>query len=689
MAKEAIQVGTPLYNSRIISSFLRFVERYYPTIDIAELLSYAKMTLYQVEDESYWFNQDQVDLFHERLVDLTRNHNIAREAGRYAVSTDSLGVMKTYALGLVNPSKVCELIRKAVVNITKSCVWESTRLGPTKVQITVTPKPGANEKFYQCENRMGYIESIFSLFKHKLPKIEHTECVFQGGNCCRYIITWRAFQSDVWEKIRNYSALILTAACIGLSFFSAHEVWTATAVLSLIAILGLSYKIWRMQGSELLAAVENLTLSTDTLFDKLNKSAKNAALIHEVGLTLTKQRHIDGILKDVATILERELDYERGMVLLADKEEGILRFRAGFGYSDEQVSSLQKANFRLRSDSKGALVACFQEQRPFLINDVDDIKHDLSPHSLGFAEEMKVKSFICCPIVCVDDTLGVLAFDNVNSKRLLLQSDIDLLMALSPEIGISIQNAMVTDAKERQFNSMMKVLASSIDARDPLTSGHSDRVTRLALGIADELGLSEAPREVIRVASLLHDYGKIGIRDSILKKPGSLSKDEYEEIKTHAAKTKEILDKIDFEGTFKEVPIIAASHHEAWDGTGYPKGLKGEEIPFGSRILAVADVFEAVTSVRHYRDPMPLTEALNLIVSDKNKRFDPTVVDAFVRYYMEKGQTIDLEMRESPEKVVAARSAHKASIHQFGRAASTKNSPPVSVNSYKACTPEH
>jgi HD-GYP domain-containing protein (c-di-GMP phosphodiesterase class II) len=136
---------------------------------------------------------------------------------------------------------------------------------------------------------------------------------------------------------------------------------------------------------------------------------------------------------------------------------------------------------------------------------------------------MKVKSFICCPIVCVDDTLGVLAFDNMNTKRRLLQSDIDLLMALSPEIGISIQNAMVTDTKERQFDSILHVLASSIDARDPLTSGHSERVTRLALGIAEELGLSEASCEIIRVAALLHDYGKIGIRDSILKKPGALS----------------------------------------------------------------------------------------------------------------------------------------------------------------------
>jgi len=646
VATEPIQPDTPLYNSRIISSFLRFIERYCDEVDVAELLSYAQMARYQVEDDNHWFNQEQVDLFHTKLVNLTNNQNIAREAGRYAVSTDSLGLVKSYALGLVNPAKACELIRKAVIKITKSCVWESTRIGPTKIEITVTPKPGTQERFYQCENRMGYIEAIFALFKHRLPKIEHTECAFKGGKCCRYVITWHAFQSDIWAKIRNCVALALAAVCFSLAYFSSYEVWTIASVLSLLGVSGLSYKIWHMEKTELLAAVENLTKSTDALFEKLDQSDKNASLIHDVGLTLTKQRFIDGILKDVAKILEQRLDYKRGMIFLADKEAQILRFRAGFGYNEDQVTSLQKASFKLRPDSKGILVVCFQERRPFLINDIDNIKDNLSHHSLEFAKEMKVKSFICCPIVCVDDTLGVLAFDNMNTKRRLLQSDIDLLMALSPEIGISIQNAMVTDTKERQFDSILRVLASSIDARDPLTSGHSERVTRLALGIAEELGLSETSCEIIRVAALLHDYGKIGIGDNILKKPGALSAEEYQEIKTHATKTEEILNKIEFEGGFKEVPAIAASHHEGWNGTGYPKGLKGEEIPLGARILAVADVFEAVTSVRHYRSPMPLEEALNIIVSDRGKKFDPAVVDAFMKYYAEKGRATDFVEEE-------------------------------------------
>ncbi len=216
---EPCQPHTPLYNSRIISSYIKFIERHYEHVDIDELLIHAKLKHYQVEDEDHWFTQEQIDLFHEALVKFTKNQGISREAGRYAVSTDCLGVAKSYALGFVNPARVCEMIGKAVANIVKSCTWEATRLGPNRMQIKVTPKPGTDEKPFQCENRMGYLESIFALFKHKLPTIEHTECVFKGGRCCRYIISWHTFRADVWKKTRNYFALSLLALSLGVHHF--------------------------------------------------------------------------------------------------------------------------------------------------------------------------------------------------------------------------------------------------------------------------------------------------------------------------------------------------------------------------------------------------------------------------------------------------------------------------------------
>jgi HD-GYP domain-containing protein (c-di-GMP phosphodiesterase class II) len=144
----------------------------------------------------------------------------------------------------------------------------------------------------------------------------------------------------------------------------------------------------------------------------------------------------------------------------------------------------------------------------------------------------------------------------------------------------------------------------------------------MPLVYAKSMGLSREYTEMIRVASQLHDYGKIGIQDSILKKAGPLSDAEKEEIKTHAEKTESILKRINFEGIYQEVPFIAGSHHEKMDGSGYPRRLTGEEIPLGSRIIAVADFFEAITAKRHYRDPMTYEEAIAALMAETGNHFD-------------------------------------------------------------------
>ena len=140
-------------------------------------------------------------------------------------------------------------------------------------------------------------------------------------------------------------------------------------------------------------------------------------------------------------------------------------------------------------------------------------------------------------------------------------------------------------------------------------------------------------RECVRVAALLHDYGKIGVPDAILKKEGRLTAEEYEIIKTHSNKTRDILSQINFEGKYVEVPEIAGAHHEKWNGEGYPDKLANEDIPFGAIIVALADFFEAITSKRHYRESMPIQVALDEVVKESGEAFDPCVVDAFLRYY--------------------------------------------------------
>jgi len=623
---------TPLYNSSIIDTFIKLIKSKYNFVNVGELLSYAKMSPYEVADQGHWFTQEQVNLFYERLLKLTGNEEIAREAGRYAASPEAMGVMRQYFLGLVGPAKAYELIGEAASsNIVRSSVYTSKKITSNRVEIIVTPRPGTKEEPFQCQNRIGFFEAVATVFHAKMPRIEHPDCMFRGDRTCRYIVSWEKSSNTFWEYARNYTALVLLLVTGILLAVNPQPALTVVAPSSTIIVLLLSIFALRSEKEALVASQETLKDLTDNLFRQMEINYNNALVANEIGQVISRQTHLDDILANVIQILEKRLDYSRGLILLADPEKTKLVFQAGFGYLDEQLSFLSKTTFQLdRPDSKGVFVVSFKEQRPFLVGDVSKIEGNLSGKSQNFAKQLLSQTFVCCPIICEGESIGILAVDNLKSKRPLVQSDVTLLMGIAPVVGISIHNANLHEAKSTQFSSFLKVMAASIDARDPLTAGHSEKVTEYSIEICNALKLPAAEREMIRVAALLHDYGKIGVPDAILKKNGKLSELEYEIVKTHCHKTRDILEQVNFEGIYQQVPEIAGAHHEKIDGTGYPKGLKGKNIPLGAKIIAVADFYEAVTSQRHYRDPMQTEEAFRLLREGSGSHFDKKIVEALI-----------------------------------------------------------
>jgi HD-GYP domain-containing protein (c-di-GMP phosphodiesterase class II) len=404
--------------------------------------------------------------------------------------------------------------------------------------------------------------------------------------------------------------------------------------LSVLALFLLSSISERIEKNELKASINHLRNSSDQLVEKIETNYNNALMTNEIGLVISKHTRIEDILTNVIQVSEKRLDFDRGLILLANSDKTRLVFRAGFGYTKEQEQLIRSTAFHLdRPESTGVFVVSFREQEPFLINDINDIQRTLSPRSLDFAKALGTRSFVCSPIICDNESIGIFAVDNLTSKRQLIQSDISLLIGIASVLGISIRNAELMEGRERQFRSLLQTLAASIDARDPLTAGHSLRVTEFALGICNELNLSDEFSEMIRVAALLHDYGKIGVPDAILMAPRKLTQEEFEEVKKHSEKTKLILDQVNFEGIFSQVPEIAGAHHEKLDGSGYPRGLKGEDIPLGAKIIAVADFFEAITAKRHYRDPMPFEEAEALLLQHTGNHFDEKIVSSFMHFY--------------------------------------------------------
>src|SRR5437660_215034 len=178
----------------------------------------------------------------------------------------------------------------------------------------------------------------------------------------------------------------------------------------------------------------------------------------------------------------------------------------------------------------------------------------------------------------------------------------------------------------------IEALSLAIEAKDHTTHDHLRRVHVYAIEIAKDLGVDEAQLNAIRAASMLHDIGKLAVPENILSKPGRLKPEEFEKMKIHPVVGAEILDRVQF--PYPVVPIVRA-HHEKWDGTGYPAGLKGEEIPIGARILSVVDCLDALASDRQYRRALPLQEAMAKVASEAGTSFDPRIVELLQARYVE------------------------------------------------------
>jgi len=254
------------------------------------------------------------------------------------------------------------------------------------------------------------------------------------------------------------------------------------------------------------------------------------------------------------------------------------------------------------------------------------------------------------PISNRDRTIGVAVIVFEEDQDFIRQQNQKLLHILSSFFSLSLENAyLFSDLKSSYFDTI-RAVTNSIEARDPYTRGHSNRVGQIARAVAEELDWSKAEVELIDWGGMLHDVGKIGIPDAVLKKPGKLTNEEYEMIKSHPLIGANIVKGISF---FEPIVPYILEHHERFDGRGYPQGLAGENISIKGRLLAVADTFDAMTSDRPYRKGFDPEYALEEIVRNANTQFDPEIVAAFERSW---------SSRKEVYQIPQAKRAHNVSV---------------------------
>lgn len=352
----------------------------------------------------------------------------------------------------------------------------------------------------------------------------------------------------------------------------------------------------------------------------------------KIGRSITAVTDIDVLLKVIAEETKIAIQADRCTVFMLDKDKNELWSKVALGLGSQEI--------RFPAD-KGLAGYVVKTGEPLNIPDAYNdprFNPDIDKET-GY----KTKTILCMPIKNNNQEI-IGAFQVLNKNNgVFTKGDEDLLVAIGGSASIALENAQLFEQqkelyKEQKilFESFIDTLATSIDARDKITAGHSSRVKLYSMLLVNALDCDEKYKEIVEKAAILHDIGKIGIRDSVLQKEGKLTDEEYKHIQEHVKITHDILEKIHTSEDFKQITEIACSHHEKYDGSGYYRHLSGEDIPYGGRILAVADVFDAITSKRHYRDKMPIQNVIDILISGKNKHFDGNLVDTFLKIPVDK-----------------------------------------------------
>jgi HD-GYP domain-containing protein (c-di-GMP phosphodiesterase class II) len=364
-------------------------------------------------------------------------------------------------------------------------------------------------------------------------------------------------------------------------------------------------------------------------------------LEEEVGLN----KKLSTVLS-VARDLSSELDFDRLFPLIISKVTEVMRAERTSLYIIDRdrrevwtkvAEKVDEIRLPLGHGISGRVAETGE-----IINVLDAWELPYFDRSFDLKNNFRTRSVLCAPITNRSgDRIAVIQVINKIGEGGFDQSDADFLISLASSAGIALENSFLLDELEASFEGAMRTLAATVDAKHPLTAGHSQRVTEYALLIAEEMNLSQDDQVVIKYAGLLHDIGKIGIKDQVLLKEGPFTQEERAEMDYHPAKTRGILEKFHFPKHLREVPVVAAYHHEKVDGKGYPYGLSGKNLPLGSKILAVADVFDALTSRRDYPkyangemmgfEGMPPQTVIAILKADRGTHFDPAVVAAFLR----------------------------------------------------------
>ncbi|HEX6034172.1 MAG TPA: HD domain-containing phosphohydrolase [Anaerolineales bacterium] len=374
-----------------------------------------------------------------------------------------------------------------------------------------------------------------------------------------------------------------------------------------------------------------LRLEQDISTEMTSKEHQLEALMG-IGSVINSSLGKKRVLEEVMDSLIKLMRAERGFLILRDPMDGRLKPETSRGIDhinlEEEAFKVSGTIVRKVVETGVPILTTNAQQDPRFVGQESVVAFNL-------------RSILCAPLKLKNALIGVLYVDNRVHTGIFRESDLNLITAFADQAAVAINNADLFEKLKRTnfqleaanielgiaYEATLRGWVRALDVRDKETEGHTQRVTVLTQRLAQAMGVDRDALEHITRGALLHDIGKMAISDEILRKQGPLTAEERVIMQKHPVYAYEMLSPIEFLRPAIDIPYC---HHEKWDGTGYPRGLKGDEIPFAARIFPIIDVWDALTSDRPYRKAMSHDEVRQIVKADSGKHFDPVVVEAFM-----------------------------------------------------------
>jgi len=365
----------------------------------------------------------------------------------------------------------------------------------------------------------------------------------------------------------------------------------------------------------------SIIMERGRLFTELDERLRQLSMLNEVGALLSSSLDQSVIRQRAMEAITRLMRAETGSLLLVDEGAGVLTFEVALG---EKGETLKKEQIPMGRGIAGWVA---RTGKPLIVNDPASEKRFMS--SMDRRNEFKTRNLICVPMSIKGSVIGVLEAINKTDGPF-TKDDLSLFELLSSQVAIALDNARLYTEIREAFYETSGALAEAIETRDPYTGGHTKRVLEYCLAAARHLKMSDEEHEILKLSAVLHDVGKIGVEDGILRKRAPLDDDEAAAMRKHPLYGAQILRHVP---QLKAVVPGTLHHHERPDGKGYPDGLKGRQIPMPARIIAVADTYDAMTTDRPYRKGLAPEKAIEEIRRHSGTQFDRKVVAAFIKAF--------------------------------------------------------